>query len=448
MNSKTIATPDHLALETRPKDSQTALRFITCGSVDDGKSTLIGRLLLDSRAVHRDQLDALTPHGAGTVDLARLTDGLAAEREQGITIDVAWRYFSTPQRSFIIGDSPGHEQYTRNMVTAASNADAAVLLIDATKLDWERPGLELLPQTRRHALLCGLLRVPHCVYAINKLDAVSDPARAHAAIAHAIQRFTEAAGLRADAVLPISAREGWNVVTPAPQSRWCGHCGPTLLQWLERAEPSARERPAATAFAVQWVEPFAHSAATDRGRRVLWGRLAEGVVRVGQRLAVFPGGEPVHVVEVLSPTREPLAQSRSTTAGVVLDREVDISRGDWLLATTPSAEAAPPAWAPVHECRATLAWMDTEPLQPGRSYWALHGHRWVKARVRQLHHRLDIRSLQPEAADTLAANALGEVTLQFQQPLPLAPYAQSRSLGALILVDTARHSTAAAALVC
>lgn len=443
-----IATTDHLTLGSRQKTTQAALRFITCGSVDDGKSTLIGRLLLDSRAVHRDQLDALSQPGAGALDLARLIDGLAAEREQGITIDVAWRYFSTPQRSFIIGDSPGHEQYTRNMVTAASNADAAVLLIDATKLDWQRPDLELLPQTRRHALLCGLLRVPHLVYAINKLDAVSDPTRAHAAIAHAIERFTQAAGLRVDAVLPISAREGWNVVTPAPQAHWCGHRGPTLLQWLEQAEPPARAPQAATAFAVQWVEPFAHSAATDRSRRVLWGRLAEGTARVGQRLVVFPSGEPVQVVELLSPTRAPLTKSRGATAGIVLDREVDVSRGDWLLATEPAAEAASPAWPGVRECRATLAWMDAEPLQTGRSYWALHGHRWVKARVRQLHHRLDIHSLQPEAADTLQANALGEVTLQFQQPLPLAPYAQSRSLGALILVDTARHSTAAAALVC
>ncbi len=192
------------------KDTQAALRFITCGSVDDGKSTLIGRLLVDSRAVLQDHLAGVTR--AGEADLALLTDGLQAEREQGITIDVAYRYFSTEARKFIIGDAPGHEQYTRNMVTAASNADAALVLVDATKLDWRDAALKLLPQTRRHSLLLGLLRVPSIVFAVNKLDAVADPALAFRHISGALQAFAREAGIQPAATVPISALQDWNVV--------------------------------------------------------------------------------------------------------------------------------------------------------------------------------------------------------------------------------------------
>ena len=200
-------------LTTRP-----ALKFITCGSVDDGKSTLIGRLLVDSQSVLQDHLAGVQRQGE--TDLALLTDGLSAEREQGITIDVAYRYFSTESRKFIIGDAPGHEQYTRNMVTAASSADAAVVLVDATKLDWSSPQLSLLAQTRRHTLLLQLLRVPSMVFAINKLDAVSDPGTAFVHIAQALQRFADEAGIDITAMVPVSALKGWNVVNP--QSGWCG----------------------------------------------------------------------------------------------------------------------------------------------------------------------------------------------------------------------------------
>jgi len=206
-----------------------ALRFITCGSVDDGKSTLIGRLLVDTQAVLQDHLAGVQRQGK--TDLALLTDGLSAEREQGITIDVAYRYFSTESRKFIIGDAPGHEQYTRNMVTAASSADAAVVLVDATKLDWRSPDLTLLPQTRRHSLLLQLLRVPHLIFAVNKLDAVADPSLAFAHIRQALEAFAEQAGLRAQAIVPVSALTGWNVVSPEPD--WCGYTGPSLLALLE-----------------------------------------------------------------------------------------------------------------------------------------------------------------------------------------------------------------------
>ena len=228
-------------------DDSAALRFITCGSVDDGKSTLIGRLLVDSRAVLQDHLAGV--QRGGETDLALLTDGLTAEREQGITIDVAYRYFATERRKFIIGDAPGHEQYTRNMVTAASSADAAVVLVDATKLRWQDRDLELLPQTRRHALLAQLLRVPSLVFAVNKLDAVDDAVLALRHIASALRMFADAAGMQVHAVVPVSALRGFNVVDSHPG--WAGYNGPSLLQLLEQLPAAAPSDALPFAFPVQ-----------------------------------------------------------------------------------------------------------------------------------------------------------------------------------------------------
>jgi len=222
-----------------PAQTAPALRFITCGSVDDGKSTLIGRLLVDSQAVLQDHLAGVQRQGQ--TDLALLTDGLSAEREQGITIDVAYRYFSTEQRKFIIGDAPGHEQYTRNMVTAASSADAAVVLVDATKLPWQQPGLALLPQTRRHSLLAHLLRVPSIVFAINKLDAVDDPARAFEHIDQALTAFAASAGIAVRAIVPVSALKGWNVVDRQPG--WCGYQDRACWRCSSTCPPSQPMRP-------------------------------------------------------------------------------------------------------------------------------------------------------------------------------------------------------------
>ncbi|WP_265258183.1 sulfate adenylyltransferase subunit 1 [Verminephrobacter aporrectodeae] len=418
-----------------------ALKFITCGSVDDGKSTLIGRLLIDSRAVLQDQLAGV--QRGGTTDLALLTDGLSAEREQGITIDVAYRYFATPARKFIIGDAPGHEQYTRNMVTAASSADAAVVLIDASKLDWRNPGLALLPQTRRHALLAHLLRVHSLVFAVNKLDAVADPVLAYRHIQDALSAFAQAAGIAVHATVPISALEGWNVVDAHPD--WCGYAGPTLLQVLEALPNTPADTALPLAFPVQWVEKFSSSAETSQGRRVLWGRVATGTAAPGAAVQVFPGGQPATVVQVLDHARRPADVPAGSSAGIVLDRELDVSRGDWLLVPPDGFDAL--AWPARHELRATVAWMDDAPLVAGRVYWALHGHRWVKARVRAVLHRLDISTLAEEAATQLGPNAIGHVDLLLQEPLPAAPFAQARVLGALILVDTASHKTAGAVLV-
>jgi sulfate adenylyltransferase subunit 1 len=416
-------------------DHDAALRFITCGSVDDGKSTLIGRLLVDSKAVLQDQLAGV--QRSGETDLALLTDGLTAEREQGITIDVAYRYFATPARKFIIGDAPGHEQYTRNMVTAASSADAAVVLVDATKLDWRDAGLALLPQTHRHSLLAHLLRVPSIVFAVNKLDAVDDPATAFRHIAGALARFAASAGLRPRATVPVSALKGLNVVDAAPG--WCGYEGPSLLQLLETLPVTAAETAQPFSFPVQWVEKFSASSDTRQGRRVFWGRVATGEVRPGQAVRVMPSGQTATVAQVLDAVRRPRGIAAGHSAGIVLDREVDVSRGDWLL-----AEDAPAA---VRELSGTVAWLDDEPLVPGRVYWALHGHRWVKAKVRRVVHRLDVQTLAEQDATQLEPNAIGHVEIALQEPLATRPFSQARLPGSLVLVDTATHRTAGALLV-
>ena len=419
-------------------DTRAALRFVTCGSVDDGKSTLIGRLLVDSKSVLLDQLAGV--QRGGQTDLALLTDGLQAEREQGITIDVAYRYFNTAARKFIIADAPGHEQYTRNMVTAASSSDAAVVLVDATKLDWQSSLPELLPQTRRHSLLVNLLRVPSIVFAVNKLDAVADPALAFANISSAITQFADKANIAVTAVVPISALIGFNVVDPNPG--WCKYNGRSLLQILEQLSSTPAETHQPFAFPVQWVEKFSSSSDTSQGRRIFWGRVASGQAVPGQQITVMPSGKKATVAQVLSHTRQPKNVAANHSAGVILDREVDVSRGDWLLASDESNSNPG-----TKEITATIAWMDEEPLVSGRIYWALHGHRWVKAKVKQIISRININTLESIEAVQLDANAVGVVELALLEPIAALPYKQSRTLGSLILVDTASHKTSGAALV-
>ena len=451
-----IAAPASPASAPSQTDTETALRFITCGSVDDGKSTLIGRLLVDTKAVLQDHLAGVTR--GGEADLAQLTDGLQAEREQGITIDVAYRYFATESRKFIIGDAPGHEQYTRNMVTAASSADAAVVLVDATKVDWQRADLALLPQTRRHSLLLNLLRVPSVVFAINKLDAVADAALAYQHIRGALQAFAASAGITPAAIVPISALKGWNVVDTGHQNPgWCGYVGPTLLEILQRLPATPRETGLPLAFPVQWVEKFSASSDTAQGRRIFWGRVATGSVAPGTPVQLLPGGQTAVVAQVFDHARAPKAIAAGHSAGIVLDRELDVSRGDWIVAApTPAAVVAADdfedstpqaAWPTTRELRTTIAWLDDEPLLPGRVYWTLHGHRWVKAKVQRIAERLNIHTLAREDATQLEPNAIGHVDLLLQEPIPATPFAHSRVLGALILVDTASHRTAGAVLV-
>ena len=416
-----------------------ALRFLTAGSVDDGKSTLIGRLLFDSRAILADQLDTLEKRAAGApIDLSLLTDGLEAEREQGITIDVAYRYFATRSRKFIIADAPGHEQYTRNMVTAAAGSDAAVVLVDITKLDTASasPGqpVKLLAQTRRHALLAQLLRVPSIVFAINKLDAVSDPAQAYLAVRASLLAFADEAGIEVAGVIPVSALRGDNVTQPMDVD-W--YDGPSLLQLLESL-PTARERTVGDLLIpVQYVARDGDG--TGDQPRVLWGRIAHGNVKAGDEVQLFPSGQRATVIEVrIAGSRVDSAEA-GQSAGLLLDRQLDVSRGDWI--------ATPETMTQAQRFSATLAWLDTEPAVIGRKYWVRHGNRWVQARISAIESRLDIHTLAATDAHELAVNDIGHVIVETQQPLPIEAYATNRVGGSLIVVDPASNRTSGALLV-
>ena len=421
-----------------------ALRFLTAGSVDDGKSTLIGRLLFDSQAILADQLQTLEQRAAGApVDLSLLTDGLEAEREQGITIDVAYRYFATRNRKFIIADAPGHEQYTRNMVTAAAGSDAAVVLVDITKIQWRSQApAQLLPQTRRHALLAHLLRVPSIVFAVNKLDAVDDPQAAFEATQAALLAFAQEAGITTvAAIIPVSALRGDNITLPLDLP-W--YRGPSLLQLLERLPTTQERTEGALLQPVQYVarddaEDDQAAQGTGHQPRVFWGRIAHGSVRAGDAVQVFPSGETAVVAAVRRAGSSVPSAQAGESAGIVLDRQLDISRGDWI--------ASPGGLQPVQRFTATLAWLDTEPATVGRKYWVRHGNRWVQARISAIAHRLDIHKLQAVAADALQVNEIGDVSIELQQPLPVEPYASNRVGGALIVVDPSSNRTSGALLV-
>ncbi len=426
------AVPDHRAL-----------RFLTAGSVDDGKSTLIGRLLYDSQAILADQMDSLEKRAAGgAVDLSLLTDGLEAEREQGITIDVAFRYFATRKRKFIIADAPGHEQYTRNMVTAAAGSDAAVVLVDITKLDWRSGAVTLLPQTRRHALLAHLLRVPSIVFAVNKLDAVDQPQAAFEATRTALLAFALEAGITEVAgTIPVSALRGDNVTLPLAFD-WFD--GPTLLQLLERLPTTQERTEGALLQPVQYVarddaEGADDARGTGHQARVFWGRIAHGSVKAGDAVQVFPSNQTAMVAEVRRAGSTVASAQAGESAGIVLDRQLDISRGDWI--------ASPGSLAPTQRFSATLAWLDTEPATVGRKYWVRHGNRWVQARIAAIDHKLDIHSLQPLGAHELAVNEIGSVQIELQQPLPVEAYLSNRVGGALIVVDPTTNRTSGALLV-
>ncbi len=421
-----------------PVADHRALRFLTAGSVDDGKSTLIGRLLFDSRAILADQLDTLEKKAAGApIDLSLLTDGLEAEREQGITIDVAYRYFATRSRKFIIADAPGHEQYTRNMVTAAAGSDAAVVLVDITKLDTHATPLVLLPQTRRHSLLAHLLRVPSIVFAVNKLDAVADPRQAFEAVSVALRAFAEQAGIAVAGIVPVSALRGDNV-TQVLDTGWdAWYQGPTLLQLLESLPASQERTEGDLLIPVQYVAREGEG--TGNQPRTLWGRIAHGSVKAGDDVQIFPSGERAVVAEVRLAGSVVDSVQAGQSAGVVLDRQLDVSRGDWI--ATPASIHATPSFA------ATLAWLDTEPAVVGRKYWVRHGNRWVQARIASIESRLDIHTLEAREASELAVNEIGRVVIETQQPLPVEAYVSNRSGGSLIIVDPTTNRTSGALLV-
>ncbi|TCD04896.1 adenylyl-sulfate kinase [Erythrobacteraceae bacterium CFH 75059] len=407
------------------------LRFITCGSVDDGKSTLIGRLLHDTGQIREDQVDALRRDSRrfGTqgerLDLALLTDGLAAEREQGITIDVAYRFFSTARRRFIVADCPGHEQYTRNMVTGASTAAAAVLLVDA------RHGVAT--QTRRHAYLCHLLGIRQVILAVNKMDLVAFDRAAHEAVDAQFRAFADALGIAHITSVPISALAGDNVLTPSPRLGW--HDGPTLVGALEAAEPDdARGLAGPFRMPVQAV----HRA--PAGERSFAGLVASGTARRGERVTVLPSGASTTVAQILSGFASVDETAAGQSVALVLADPVDCSRGSVICAagTAPEHAAA---------FEATLVWMDEEPLLPGRAYTMKLATQTVSVRVQEPRHEVNINTLEHLAARTLRRNSIGVAEILCDQPVLFEPYATSRALGGFILVHPANGRTVGAGMI-
>jgi len=408
------------------------LRFLTCGSVDDGKSTLIGRLLVDTRSVLADALAAVERtsrrRGLAAADLSLLTDGLSAEREQGITIDVAYRYFSTGTRKFIIADAPGHEQYTRNMVTAGSTAHLAVILVDARK--------GVLTQTRRHSFIAHALGIPHLVVAVNKMDLVGWSRETFHRIEAEYRAFAERLGLRDVRFIPMSALEGDMVVERGARLPW--YDGPTLLELLERAPAAHTEGCEAFRFPVQWVcRPQTVEHHDFRG---LAGRVESGEVAVGDEVVVLPSGRTTKVKAIwLGGERLARAGSEQSVMLQLAD-EVDASRGDLL-----AHPAAAPA--PRREVDALVCWLSERPLSSARRYLVRHTTRDAKAQVAAVEWRLDLGTLERVPAEGLAMNDVGRLRLRLSQPLAADAYAENRATGAFVVVDEATNDTVGAGMI-
>jgi sulfate adenylyltransferase subunit 1 len=417
------------------------LRFITAGSVDDGKSTLIGRLLYDSKGLFTDQLTAIEAasrrRGLDSVDLSLLTDGLLAEREQGITIDVAYRYFATPARKFIIGDSPGHAQYTRNMVTAASTADVAVLLVDA------QHGLQV--QTRRHAYLARWVGIPRVMLAVNKMDLVDGDQQVFDDISDQFNSFANELEFEEVCSIPVSALRGDNVVERNQALSW--YSGPTLLQYLETVPARHDEQEGAFRFPVQRVVRIAGGNAQpgsgygDKSFRGYQGTIASGRVAVGDEVVVLPWGAIAKIAGILTADGEIDEGIADAAVTLLLDTDIDISRGDLI-----SAAAAAPQL--LREFDAEVCWFDPQPLDPSRSYLIKHGGATVRAKFSVLRHRVDVDTLRlDENPASLGMNDIAGVRLRAQQPLAVDAYKDNRVTGAFIVIDDGSNHTVAAGTI-
>jgi bifunctional enzyme CysN/CysC len=407
------------------------LRFITCGSVDDGKSTLIGRLLYESQMLFEDQLAALEADSrkVGTqgedLDFALLLDGLAAEREQGITIDVAYRYFSTDRRKYIVADTPGHEQYTRNMVTGASTADCAVILVDARK--------GVLTQTRRHAYLVSLLGIRHVVLVVNKMDLVGYAQQRFAEVEAQFRSFADRIGVPEVTCIPVSGLKGDNVVEPSGHMRW--HDGPTLLDYLETVEID-EERMARAPFRmpVQWVNR------PDLDFRGFAGTIAGGTVSPGDRIVVLPSARESVVERIVTLDGDlPIAVAGQSVTLTLAD-EIDVSRGDMIASGAERAHVG-------DQFEATVVWMDDEPLLPGRNYLMRVGTATVTATVAPLKYRVDVNSLERLAATKLELNEIGVCDLELDRPVAFDPYEENREIGGFILIDRITNDTVGAGML-
>jgi len=412
------------------------LRFNTCGSVDDGKSTLIGRLLYDSKSLMEDQIEALERSaditGGGQINLANLTDGLRAEREQGITIDVAYRYFATPHRKFIIADTPGHVQYTRNMVTGASSANLSIILIDA------RQGV--IEQSRRHAIIASLLRIPHLVVAINKMDLVGWSEERFLEIKTQFEEFLPLLDIKDVKFIPVSALNGDNIVTASAYTPW--YPGPTLLGHLETVHIASDSNLSNFRFPVQWVNrPNNPTDQTLHDFRGLSGQIAGGIVKVGQKVTVLPSGfsSTIKQIWTLDGPLEEAFSPQSVT--LVLDHDLDISRGDVIV----DSEDLPGASSDLH---AKICWMNPRPLTPGKQYLLKHMTQTVKAAVTAIEHKINISTLDKEDGITeLTMNDLGEIRIKTAKPLIYDGYATNRLTGSFILIESGTNATVAAGML-
>jgi bifunctional enzyme CysN/CysC len=407
------------------------LRFLTCGSVDDGKSTLIGRLLYDSKMIFEDQLAVLEADSkrvgtqGGDIDFALLVDGLAAEREQGITIDVAYRFFSTDKRKFIVADTPGHEQYTRNMVTGASTADAAVILIDARK--------GILTQTRRHSYLVSLLGIRHVILAVNKMDLIGWSREGFEQIVDDYRDFAAQIGLNDITAIPISGLKGDNIATRGAKSPW--YAGPTLLEHLETVElDEDRLRAGPFRMPVQWVNR------PDLDFRGFSGFIAGGTVRPGDKVRVLPSGRTSSVSRIVTLDGDLAEASAGQSVTLTLADEIDVSRGDVLAASNQPPEVA-------DQFETTLVWMADEPLLPGRPYWLKLGAKLVSAQVTEIKHKVNVNTLEHLAGKTLELNEIAVCNLSLDQPIAFDPYQDNKDLGGYILIDRMSNATVAAGMI-
>jgi sulfate adenylyltransferase subunit 1 len=409
------------------------LRFITCGSVDDGKSTLIGRLLHDSKSIFEDQLAAVERttrrRGIEGVDLSLLTDGLQAEREQGITIDVAYRYFATPKRKFIIADTPGHEQYTRNMVTGASTANLAVILVDARK--------GVLIQSRRHAYIANLLRIPHLLVAVNKMDLMNYSSEVFATIREAFAEYAARLRFRDVIYIPISALKGDMVVQRSENLSW--YDGPTLLQLLENIEIAHDVNLKDFRFPVQWV--CRPGTVEDHDFRGYMGRIESGTVKTGDPITVLPSGRSSRIKQILTydgPLSRAFAPQSVT---LLLEDDLDVSRGDMIVQNRDELQVA-------NEFNADICWLSEQPLDIRRKYWVKHTTKTVKVWLTRIEHRIDVNTSQLVAGlKSLQMNDIARVGVRSQQPLLIDSYARNRATGSFILIDEATNNTVGAGMI-
>ena len=421
----------------------TPLRFITAGSVDDGKSTLIGRLLYDSKALLTDQIKTLNAGkekgNKEAIDFSILTDGLEAEREQGITIDVAYRYFSTAKRKFIIADTPGHEQYTRNMVTGASTASAAIVLIDASQLNFDEKPLQLLPQTKRHSAILRQLNCPHILAAVNKMDLLDYSEEKFNAIVEAYRQLAARLGLKEVHFVPVSALLGDNLVYASESTPW--YQGEPLLTILENL-PSVDEVSHSNAdfyFPVQLVVRQDADKADDfRGYQ---GRIERGSVQLGQAIRIEPNGLTAKVTEIITPKGEVTQAVAGEVITLRLDRDIDISRGDLFV-----DESSP--LTPQKQLEATICWFDERPLNTARKYLLKHGTQTVFAKISEIESVLNVHILEQESGATaLKMNDIARVRLSLQKPIVATTYEENIAGGAFILVDEATYNTVAAGMI-